>query len=40
VSFRVVAAANARLDAAEARIAPAFPAAAALAEPHIDAFRE
>ncbi len=39
VSFRVVAAANARMDAAEARIRPAFPAAAALAEPHIEAFR-
>ncbi len=40
VSFRVVAAANARMDSAQARISPAFAAAAALAEPHIAAFRQ
>ena len=40
VSFRVVAAANARMDTAQARISPAFAAAAALAEPHIAAFRQ
>lgn len=39
VSFRVVAAANARMDGAQARIAPAFGAAVAAAEPHIGAFR-
>ncbi len=39
VSFRMVSEVNARMDAAQARILPAFGAAAALAEPHITAFR-